>query len=416
MRGWRPALLAGLSTMALACEGVRDGPSVPSASEFDLPFCAFPGYANYSIPAPTIQVRYGDAPWETVGLTGNVYRLRKAPKIVLDLHEFGAGDFIAATGDELAAVDCAVIPRWSHSLNGTVKNIEPALTWRVMPATNHGRNGDRSLTEFQIPFPDSGADLIMSTRDSNPGRVIVRRGVKGQQGETMPVFDMAGPEAQSLSSASVTLQSALLDSLFPLVCFRSGALRHRLYGGAGTYGGVRSSFDRLYSVPAGLRREGDIHEYLIFDRSTSMGGDCDVPTIKPLAYYYRDAIPTTLTFGPPLNVPTISVDLSKQCLPAHVELTSQAEYSSFVRFTISTHGASANVWITAGYLGGTPGTWSLDIPGPLVNDICPINWGPNTTFVVATAGGGRFSTVLGGTPMDGELTRAATGRSQPTNP
>jgi hypothetical protein len=400
------SLLWGVVVSVVACGDSNpplDPLGPPSANEIDIPMCGLPWMP---LGSTSLRVKYGPGTWQTVTRVGDRFRLRKAPKIVLNAYT----TFIAATGDELAELQCSELPSFRTTRAGTVTNLEPALTWRVMPGTGFGREGNQIERDFQIPIPDTGADIVLSSFDSIPHRVIVRRNVPMQENQPMPVFDLAGPEATPFDVASLTIQGANRDSLFPVICFTSGPLQLRIYGGDGLYGGTRTHFQKLFAVPPSLLKEGDYHQYILRRRDVSYGF-CRDPyserIIPDFVYFYREAEPTTLSVGPQLSAPSLAVDQSRPCFPARASLPSQPEYPDFVQLRVYSRFEIRTLWITKAYLGETPTTWSADMPGDLVDDFCPDQSSQRAIGVAAIAGSGRLGVALGGVGEDGEVLRTA---------
>lgn len=387
------------TALALGCaDGTGPGPE--DWPEFDLPVCALPYFLSY--PA-TIRARYSsDGEWHVIQRQGDAYRIKAAPRVVLQLDY----DIIAAATEELEGLECTPVPSGTVPANGVVRNIEPALTWRITPSTLWGATDNRNRLNFQILLPTGGGDVIMTTLDSLPRRVIVRRQLATAANDTMPPYDMSSSEAKEFTSATATLHG-VTTPLGAQKCFQSGALRHRFHG-PGISAGATAI--RLDALPSSLLMPGDYHALLIKDASGVVDVHCtvagNIPGLGRLAYFYREAAPVSLSIGPDLSQPSLTY-LSGSCFPIRGELPSQTEYPSFVRFTFRAQTAIVRIWMTAGYMGGTPATWRIEVPGP-ESAFCAEDAFNRLRVLEAVAVKGRLGVAMGAKPNDGETLLSAT--------
>jgi len=159
------------------------------------------------------------------------------------------------------------------------------------------------------------------------------------------------------------------------------------------------------SVPVSMRGPSDLHLITAFSSSAS--------ATREVWQYYREPSDKTLTFGPGLSEITMSIASSTPYVRPRLTVPSQTEYPAamqafFGQLTGSTF-RSVQIFTTAGFLGGRPATWTLEMPD-LSAAGYQTTWAfPNTALINANARGfdGDVSVILGGDPADGQTIKSA---------
>jgi hypothetical protein len=118
---------------------------------------------------------------------------------------------------------------------------------------------------------------------------------------------------------------------------------------------------------------------------------------------YHSLPDQTITFGPPLSTPTVSTLGTSPTLRLRAQLPSQSAYNAAAVAEYDQGDNSVHVSATAGYFGGTPSTWVVDVPNLAAAAYDPL-WGlrsgtPLSWSVVAA--GGNILPFVGAPMVDG---------------
>lgn len=258
--------------------------------------------------------------------------------------------------------------------------------------------------------PDGPRDVI-AHREVNtieglvPDRVI-RRVENRTNNATLPTFDFSEStsDAVAVSLASISGLIAGEENALDVFFLTVLGTNHYLY--AAPFFSTNSQ--AIYGIPTGLTQQGDLHEIRLNAQPSS--GE----TYRELRRWYREPSPQSLALGPTLNEPEIAPLGSSPYLRLRASLASQPEYDSFATayFTQGQEGDLRSVFVThtAGFHGGTPSTWRLDIPDVTEAGGYPsfaaLTSGDGTTWFVE-AFDGSLADIIGQTPTANATVRWA---------
>jgi uncharacterized membrane protein len=421
---------AGVSpgTYSLTVRGTASGLTDRTATFSLVVTSSGGGSSNVSFrfcqsPLP-IWVAYQDntGPWTRVTAgANNTYSFsitsRGGVAIVTPVGSGFSLDVVYATTSELAAIgpswegDCTFTAPGTKQLTGTVQGVgaseDATVTMGSVEATVTPPDATYTLNNL----PDGALDLIAVRGSSSfaplaftTNKLIIRRSVNLPHGSTIPVLDFNGSESIAPVSANLTIDGLGSDvpSIFVsyLTATSTDATLTLRFGD----GGATQSYQ---GVPASAQAASDVHSALVFAGSAT--------TTRLLATTFKTAGNRTVSLGPDVATPTVTVLGSTPYVRYRMQLPVQAEYNAmaFATFTQDATDRDASIFATAGYFGTTPTTWDLSIPDLTGAAGFDGNWGlrPGTvTDWAASAAGGsifgvpttestvRFATRAGGAP------------------
>lgn len=239
-----------------------------------------------------------------------------------------------------------------------------------------------------------------------PDRVIIRRAQNPTNNATLAALDFStgSSDALTVNLASISGLSAGEDNYLDVFFQTALGTDHWLY--AAPFFSTNSQ--TIYGVPSGLTQSGDLHQLDLQAQPPS--GE----RYRVVRRWYRDPANQSLSLGPTLNTPAISSLATSPYLRLRASLQSQSEYDSFATayFIQGPDNDITSVFVThtAGYHGGTPGTWQLDIPPDLDDAGFSISDGlvsGNGTQWFVEAFDGSLSDFIGATPTENATVRWA---------
>jgi uncharacterized membrane protein len=317
-------------------------------------------------------------------------------------------DVVYATATELADLgskwdrSCSV-PVGTKQLSGTLAGVDgQELSISLGP---RGANVSQDKTSYTLrDVPDGALDLVASRGrsasqfDFDATKLIIRRGLDLPNGATIPVLDFNASEAVTPVPFSVTLSGLGSDELNWFMTYITAGGTEELLN---VHFGSSVSTLSYAGVPASAQSPGDVHG--LFVEAWAPNG-----VRRLLTAFYR-AENRTVTLGPPLAAPTVSVVASSPYLRHRILLPRQSEYGSEVvgRFVQATQ-ATSEVAATAGYFGGSPAQWDLTVPDLTAAAGFDPAWGLRpgaATQWEAFATNGSF--LFPWSPQDGETFRIA---------
>jgi hypothetical protein len=267
-------------------------------------------------------------------------------------------------------------------------------------------------TQLQIPqglsftldqVPSGPRDLIAAAINVNPGipaaypRMILRRDVAYTT--TIPQLNFSGPEWFTPIARTIATNNLGTDHSSVEVSFATAN------GSSAPYlnedGGPNAV--RFLGMPDSLLQPGDLHAVSIFAAPVNGASG------RLAIVLHRSVVADTVTFGPPLNQPTVTSLGTSPYLRLRAQVASQAEYNGGATADFSQNANTVDVVITTGYVGSVPATWTIDVPDLTAAGYDPA-WGAKTGSPVdwqVVALGGSFLPLLGATPVDGMRITAA---------
>ena len=392
--------LALAAVVASACDGTTE-PTIGPKESVLLDFCA-------SEQPVWLAVQNQGEEWEQVSSSSfNSFSFAATPKVSIAFVTTDGFDrsttILNVDRDELEGISGELCTEsvGTKSVSGTVSGLTGAQVARIsMALASDGAssgNTSYSLTEL----PDGPLDLVATRAATSttqpPDRVIVRHNLDLADGATIPVLNFGAAEAVALASSTLTFANRGTDPVdVSVVYFSANGTEHQLMQFTGATGGTGSVF---VSVPDALRVAGDLHAVAAF--ASSAAG------LREVTQFYTAPGDKTATFGPILNAPIKSVVTTTPYLRPRLTVASQSEYPvAMEAFWSQLSGGSfrtLRIITTAAFLGGRPGTWTLELP-----DFSEIgylsSWAfPNSTNLSANARGydGDASVILGAAPTAG---------------
>ena len=332
---------------------------------------------------------------------------------------YGSPAELTTYGASLCQVTAAGGKTATGSVVGLGATDQATITLGGATASVIGATGS-TFTLNNIP---SGPRDLLATRASfsltNPtagltvNRAVLRRNVNVASGGTIAPIDFGGAESFAPVTANVTIAGAGSDVAFPTVAYTTanGASGAFFSGIGGLLGGTPSATQQYAGVPTAQQASGDFHilSVIAFPGSVT---SLDQTNFRFAGVYFRAVSDRTVTLGPSLTAPTVSLAATTPYPRPRVQLTRQAEYGDAVTTTFSQAGAaprSVAMTVLASYTGGA--NWDVTFPDLTAAQGFDPTWalrpGVATNWTVSAAGG-NIATIAGGQPAEGSTFRAST--------
>lgn len=352
-------------------------------------------------------VRDGDGPWTRIAPNDHSYSFDIAqPNTSVAIVTVENGGFRTSvfhyTKAELiaaAAGECAVYASAStRTVNGTVVDLAPgelsmvSMGWWGVSSVKPlgGTVANYSL----LNLPAGPLDLFAARQPLNPGstlvdRVIVRRGLDPASGSSLAAIDYAAAEAVATTPATWTFDGANGEDIGLTQMFlTAGGTAGQLYP-FNQFGSVGTT-PAVFGVPLAETVAGDLHQ---ITATIGMAGPNGLT--RQIVTYDRTLSDRTLTFGPPLAAPNVTVIGSAPTGRVRAQGTLQAEYDDGVALDVSQASIAryASVHATAGYLGST----AYDVAVPDLSAV--IGW--DATFQLGVGTSATWWVTGGGPSLNG---------------
>lgn len=294
----------------------------------------------------------------------------------------------------------------TKSLNGSVTGLTGEQIARLsLAAEVDGVNTGNTNYSFS-GLPDGPLDLVATRFATSgtqpPDRIIVRRNLNLQTGSTIPALAFGSTEAQPLTSATVTFANRGSDVVSVETEYLSAnGTRHQLM----QFSGTDANASAFVSVPEALRGPEDLH--LLSTFASAAAG------IREVSQFYQNPSNRTFTFGPMLSMPAITVVATSPFRRTRLTVASQAEYDDAMEAFFSQLSGSSfrtvTVFTSAGFLGGRPTTWELEMPDLSAAGYDNVWAFPAGAEINANARGydGDVNVILGAAPSDGDMVRSS---------
>lgn len=377
---------------ALAACGVF-GPDGGRSFTIELPFCgAFPTTLTWAA------VKKGSADWTYLTPNNGLASFdAKGPVTVAYGDPFETRVY-SATADELSQVKCFRKKPETKILEGNVRDVPADERFYVTV-------GPFGITEtpFAAFISDEPVDIVARTEKLStgiPSRVIVRHGVSLPTGSEIPNLDFASTEARPFESSNASIAGTNVGVF--VNHFWAWGSSHTL-----RFESLDGNPITYYAVPEPLLGPDDYHTLNIRDFFD------DAP--RELTFHYRRARAVTLTLGPAANAPIGVLLTQEPCARLQARIASQPQYPSFAlaQFLVNIGQPTqtiVEVGVSRDFLGGTPSTWTLEIPDlRSVDGACIVRPFPASWHIAATPQEGRIALHLGARGRDGEVRRFSIG-------
>jgi hypothetical protein len=299
------------------------------------------------------------------------------------------------------------------TVNGSVAGVGTSSSATVSlgpkTASVSGASGSPNFTLTNVP--DGALDLVASKSTTafngtsisiTLDKLIIRRGVNAANNSTMPVLDFGSAEAFDPVQANLSVGNLGADvataSTFYFTASGSSA------AGAGVFnGGLPGSGPfKYYGVPSAKQAPGDLHlaQAIAFP---SLG---NTSTLRIAGLYFKDPTDRTVTMGPVLNAPTVTVTATSPYVRFNATGTLNTEYGQSFAMTYSQANTTLSRFVqitaTQSYLGGLAYNFTIpDFSGVAGWDN---NWGLKTGISTTWSVVGAAFTGIGfgsGTPVEG---------------
>lgn len=361
MRSSWAAVAASCVMLAGCSDGTGPEPVVGSLT---LDFCTAEAPVWFAY-----QNQGGD--WTRVdGTLDDTYTFDVSERVAIAMtFDFGTEvltDIYYATRTELLPLsDRACIETFgAKTINGSVANV-PIGDSAVVSMSGAETVVLPPPSTFQLQgVPNGPQDIVahnelLTIEGHQPDRVIIRRAQNPTNNATIPVLDFGTTTSDPLTVnlASISGLNASEDNYLDVFFQTALGTNHYLY--AAPF--FSTNTQTIYGVPSGLTQQGDLHQ-LDLQAQPSSG-----ESYRVIRRWYRDPSNQSLALGPALNMPGISSLGSSPYLRLRASVQSQSEYDSFATAYFIQEPSlndlrSVFVTHTAGFHGGTPSTWQLDIP------------------------------------------------------
>jgi hypothetical protein len=231
-------------------------------------------------------------------------------------------------------------------------------------------------------------------------KLILRRNIN--YSASIPLLDFGSAESFIPAAQGIVPVNFGADQMYAtgsLVTAANGATAPYLNRPVGAAAATNGGFGYT-GVPDSLLQPGDLHA-LILTATPANSSSFRVAVLLQHSIM-ADTI-NTVTFGAPLNQPTVTSISTSPYLRLHAQLVSQSGYDGAARASFSQPVNSVAVMVTAAYAGGTPPNWTIDIPdltGAGYDPAWALTSGTTVDWQVIGVGG-SFLPFAGANPVDG---------------
>jgi hypothetical protein len=308
------------------------------------------------------------------------------------------------------------LPGAGKTLNGTVAGLGSQQTANITLGTESGSVSNPNTTYQLTNVPDGALDLIAarSTLSLNPlgfvlDKLIIRRAQNFANNATIPVLDFGAAEAFDPAQANVTLGNLGTDQGYVFTNFFTAAgnsatgatLLASPFPSAGPF--------KYYGVPTARQITGDMHQALGFAVPNSQTLD----QFRFAGLYFKDPTDRTVTLGPTLTAPTVSVAATTPYVRMRATGPIQSQYNKFVQVqyiqATTTVARSASIFASEAFLTGSA---NYDFTIPDFSGVAgwDNNWGMKTGAQTQwTVTGVSFTGVgyFAANPVEGSTLQAA---------
>jgi hypothetical protein len=391
---------------------VRVTPSQGGASTVSMSFAT----CDLSQTPIWFGVQSGTGAWTQVTPTGNrIFTFTPgATGGVAFVRPDGPGfrtEVILGTASEITAVATGPGPCFADPQIGTKRVSGTASRFGVNTFASVNIGGAQAIfpstsPSYSLPdVPGGPRDLIGAQEFSNGGsdtviqKMIIRRGTQYANGTSAPDLDFIGVEAFVPTAHPVTLANLNGEQSHSTLSFlTANGLSAEFFSSTGRFFPARNSDGvPLFGVPDSLLVVGDFH------LTTVLAAASDGRSGRFVETLYHSLPDQALTFGPPLSTPTVSTLSASPVVRMRAQIPSQTAYSAGVSAEYDQGPNSIEVTATAGYFGGVPSTWILDVPdftGAGYNATWGLGSGGTPAWLVVAAGGNVLP-FFGATPVSG---------------
>jgi hypothetical protein len=262
--------------------------------------------------------------------------------------------------------------------------------------------GRRDLIGVQAAT-GGGTDTIIQ-------KMVLRRNVLYANGGTAPDVDFIGLESFAPDRHTVTLTNLAGDqSEATLSLITPNGQSVDYFSDVGRFFPALGSDGVLsFGIPDALLLTGDFHWLSVY------AGSSDGRSARFVQALNHSLPNQAFTFGPALSTPTVTSLGTSPYLRLRAQLPFQSAYDGGAILQGDQGANSVRLSASAGYFGGTPSTWIIDVPdftGASYDPSWGLRGGAPTSWLVGAVRG-SFLPFLGATMFDGaQITGALTSNS-----
>jgi hypothetical protein len=214
--------------------------------------------------------------------------------------------------------------------------------------------------------PDGALDLIASRMNFNlvsgnisVNKFIVRRGLNLPNNSIIPVLDFNAAEAFNPATPTLTINNLGADSAYLSLSYVTGSTLASVRFGTGAFyfAGLQPATGTYPGMPAANQQAADLHFMVLV-----AGGTADTVPSRFRLSYFKLAANQTVTLGPNLSTPTITVLGTSPNLLLRAQVPVQMQYDDVMTVNYGQTNRGANITATAGYFGAGFSTWDLVVP------------------------------------------------------
>jgi hypothetical protein len=341
-----------------------------------------------------------------VGATGGVAYVQQAGTGFSTTVLYGSGTELTA----IASGDPCRIEAQTGTkrVNGTTAHISPSPVFATLSIggadTLYQANTGPNFTLAGVP--NGTRDLFAAVHGAANAngftplqRLLIRRNINYANNATMPQLDFSGPESFIPPTHRVLINNLGTDQQTVSESFvtANGATATLVENIGATF---QPGPGVLYfAVPDSLLQPGDLHAIQV---AAAPAGNNPI-SFRIMLMMLHSATDPTITFGPPLNTPTVTSVAATPYLQPRAQLQSQSAYSGVVDAQFAQSANSVDVAATAAYFGGAPATWTVSVPDLTAAGYDP-TWGLKSGTSLdwqVNAFAGDVLVFAGATPFDG---------------
>jgi len=320
-------------------------------------------------------------------------------------------EVIFGTASEITAIatgpgQCAVNPQvGTKRVTGTVSHVNHTAfvsvsiggAQTILPAQSTGYTlanvpaGKRDLIGAQ-EFSSGGTDTVIQ-------RMIIRRNTQYANAAAVPDLDFSGIESFGPTNHPIKLANLNGDQSQATLSFvtANGQSADYFSSTGRFFPALNSDGVPSFGIPDSLLQAGDFHLSTVFAVAS------DGKSGRLVESMYHSFPDQAVTLGPPLSTPTVSSLGVSPTLRLRAQLPSQSAYNAGVNVEYDQGANSIEVTATAGYFGGVPPTWVVDVPdfaGAGYDQSWGLRSGSTLSWLVVAAGGNVLP-FFGATFVDG---------------
>jgi hypothetical protein len=318
---------------------------------------------------------------------------------------------ILGTASEITAIATGSGPCFLDAQLGT-KRVSGTATHFGSPAfASVNIGGAQAIVPATTPsyslpnVPAGMRDLIGAQEFSNGGsdtvvqKMIIRRNTQYADGATAPDLDFSGVESFIPVNHPIKLTNLNGDQSHATLSFvTANGQSAEFFSSTGRFfTALSSDAVPLFGIPDSLLKAGDFHLSSVYAAAS------DGKSARFAESMYHSLPDQTFTFGPLLPTPTISTIATSPSLRPRAQLPSQSAYNAGVNVEYDQGANAIEVTATAGYFGGIPPTWTVDVPdfaGASYDASWGLRSGATLSWLVVAAGGNVLP-FFGATIVDG---------------